>query len=324
MNKVKHKRYKNFAGPVLYGHTRMAQPADDTFLEKLVYVTAMVESGGFYGSVFMADGTGITGGLCQHVAILPRQMEYGGFWKLMAFIDAFFPVIYYDLGDLLIEEGWTFQPDGRLRDYTTDIEVPPFVFRQAVTPRHGVVPPPEGYPDPDDTDEEISMWRQAKLWCLAVHQILAQPATHRAQLIYECRHFQKMIERTHFKGILEGKRVGDVAFPNSATRSPFDDPRVELAMLVFLSFAVNAPKWAYTAFESALELQGYQGQVPLMKSKQSRLFARELIKQLERVGGSKWDDDRKYGRYQRTRDVLKTMFDSDVVDDVMPEDLPEE
>lgn len=319
MNKVKHRKYKEFAGPVLYGRHEMQKPdQSDPFLEKLVYLTAKVESGGYFGSVFMADGTGITAGLCQHVSVLPKQMKWGDLWKLVAFIDCFFPVVYYDLGELLLEQEWEFQPDGVLRDDTNQVAVPPGVFRNTVTPTQGVVP------------EEGWAWDTAKLWCLAVHQLFSHPNTQRAQIIYECRHFQKMIDRMHFRGVLDGKMVRHSAFHRgSADPKPFDNPHVELAMLVFLSFAVNAPKWAYTAFDSALATHGYNGHVPtnmsgsLAVDAQGRLFACELVKSLEQVGGSKWDDDRKWGRYQRTRDVLKTMFDSDVVDDVMPADIPE-
>ncbi len=316
MDKVKHRKYKDFAGPVLYGHDEMQKPdQSDPFLEKLVYLTAKVESGGYFGSVFMADGTGITAGLCQHVSVLPKQMRWGDLWKLVAFIDCFFPVAYYDLGELLLEQDWEFQPDGVLRDDTNQVAVPPGVFRNTVTPTQGVVP------------EEGPAWRTAKLWCLAVHQLFSHPNTQRAQVLYECRHFQKMIERTHFRGVLGGKMVSTLAFPTGVTRSmPFEDPHVELAMLVFLSFAVNAPKWAYQALERAIRSHGIgEGFVPTTDCMPGRakLFAAALIKELEQVGGSKWDDDREYGRYQRTRKVLLTMFDQGVVSDVMPADIPE-
>ena len=328
----KHKKYKKYSGPVLYGRDKIDIEMDTTwddapFLEKLVYITATVESGGFYGSVFMADGTGITAGLCQHVAILPRRMQWGGFWKLMAFIDCVFPVYHYDLSRLLEEQGWFFQPDCVLRGYD-DIPVPVHVFRNTVTPVDGAVP--DGGPELEDSVR----------WCKAVRQIFAHPHTYRAQLMYECRHFQKMIERNHFRrnsassaslfwnsfhGVLDGKRVSDVAFPRGVTcQTPFEDPHIELAMLVLLSFAVNAPKWAYTALDKTLKFHGHNGMVPLDGHTRSRLFACELVKNLEQAGGTKWDDDRKYGRYQRTRNVLNEVFDDKVIDLVMPKDLPEE
>ena len=327
--KVKHKKYKTFAGPVLYGRTRMNQPdADDSFLERLVYVTSVVESGGFYGSIFMADGTGITGGLCQHVSVLPKSMAWGDFWKLIAYIDSFFPVAYYDLGELLDDEGWTFQPDGVLRDVENNIEVPASLFRNTVTPLDGTVPELADGQSPVDRNR----WLKAKEWCLAAHQILAQPTTHRPQLIWECRQAQKRIQKTRFHGLLKGKSVEAAAFPRGlGYHTPFGVPHVEVAMLVFLSFAVNAPKWAYTAFDDVLQVHGHNGFVPCtlgggyeVLDARGRLFAVELIKALEQAGGTKWDDDRRYGRYQRTRDVLLTMYDEDVIADVMPKDLPEE
>ena len=74
-----------FAGVRIRGKEPMQEIAVPSHLHKAAWLTAGVESGFKYGTVISYDGTGITAGIHQAVAVYPRHLDdQGPLWKLTA------------------------------------------------------------------------------------------------------------------------------------------------------------------------------------------------------------------------------------------------
>lgn len=298
----------------------------------------MVETGGMYGAIVGYDGTGITAGLDQHIAVYPKELAHedynaeddqGSLWKLLRRLEVVDGSESYnraitDLWVKLMEESWYIAQDGVLRydddgayvfpdgtEKTITAGDPVFGahIRNVLSPPHGTVP--EDGPD----------WEQAREIATLVHNVMVHPDGFKAQMEFGKEH---LVERTkvrrarvkkksHWYKVVEagygGREVTSLVLGRNW------DEETDLALCVYQSHSVNAPAIANRLLVQAWLDQPGEG------------FPRRLIQLLGTSTYGRWDDDIKYGRYQRTR---RAAMDSGLwsqslfvgSNTIMPEDLP--
>lgn len=351
--KVTHRKFRSYSGPVIKGVGDPIPPPDEPRLlhhiDRAFWLTMMVESGGKPGAVMMADGTGCTIGLDQHIAVFPKELadedfnagdDQGTLWKLLRRLEAVrSSQSYHDtleqLWGMFAEQGWYVAQDGTLR-YTRarevgmglaikQVEAGDLVFgrhiRNTLTPREGKVPPSGQH------------WEQAKAWAKAFHALTSHPGGIAAQVEYGVEHLVKRSKRRRIKvpnTIGKGARknpfrwrgleeLGYGGHEITSLQVGDDFPEeVDLAMCVYQSHSVNAPAIANKLLARA---------VAKHPGRNHDKFARVLISLLGNSSFGRWDDDIEHGRYQRTRSAARasglwsrSLFDG--ANAIMPRDLP--
>jgi len=318
------KKWKDFSGPWCKGRYEHEEPphfgvtevdhlaADQTLFhsphwDRVSYLTAMVESGGRFGTCIMYDGTGITAGIHQAVAVYPRNLKaQGPLWKLLWRMDNFIPLPYFPLWGYLEEEGWQLGPKGlthaHLGRLITGREI-----RVAIAPNDGKVP------------RRGRKFDIAEKWLNAMWEIFEMVDGRRSQVLFG---LENMMDFAQTVDIKEGWTIEDYAYHGRVEQhDPFDLPEVDLAMAHFWCNWVNAPSKAKQIFRQCVQ-RIYKDPVK---------GACALIHKLGTSTYGRWDDDigrgegRKYkSRYQRFREVARDIYPEELFepDGVMPDDLP--
>jgi len=335
-------QFRSYSGPRILGADPMPAPVGHTdelsHVARAYWLTTKVETGAKFGAVVMYDGTGVTGGPDQHVAVYPKELanedynaadDQGGLWKLMRRLeyadgDSSYHVAVSRLWMALGAHGWYVSQDGALR-YTDDTEdaagrarkagdlVNGNEIRDALTPTGGRVP------------RSGPAWDKARSWALMFNEVLAHPDGHRAQIEFGKEH---LVERVQSRRINLGtkakpswKKLSGI-YPAEVSSLRVGgaswDEGLDLAMCVYQSHSVNAPAIANRCLARAVKLQGgiTRGDFP-----------EKLISYLGTSTYGRWDDDIKNGRYQRTRSAARAsglwsrgLFDGPAA--IMPRDLP--
>ena len=211
------KQFRSYSGLVVRGAGEPLEPPSTALVDgspgeqhvaRAFWLTAKVETGAKFGACVAYDGTAMTAGLDQHIAVYPRELAYedydakddqGGLWKLLRRMEVIsnvhYNVLLERLFGLLRDRGWYLAQDGVLR-YIEDQDVfrrrlegrsfvrevvagmPVFGFqiRDALTPVDGKVPKTGAR---RDTAEE---------WMQAFSLVFAHDATYRAQVDFGMEH----------------------------------------------------------------------------------------------------------------------------------------
>lgn len=323
---VKWGSYGKYSGPYIIGtrNTPVVAAPDPgaPFMMRAFWLTSMAECLARFGVVNMRDGTGVTAGLHQAVACLPRSTKAQGdlfkmLWRLNQCVD----LEETRVGSLLAGQDWFLGAAGVLVD-AAGRPVSGSEFRAVVTPPGGVTPN-EG---PD--------WRQARLWAVAFHELFVDERTHRAQILCGMEWLTKRVCRSRNDKYLHGATIEEVAFRDGAhSGEPFMTPEADLAHALLMSFAVNAPTWAFQAYDASLKKAHRRKKITYSEANLKNggyvhdltddpRFAKDLIKALANKS-KKWDDDVRGSRYHRSRDAAMDIWESYLFEDrgVMPADL---
>lgn len=342
---VKYGKFRSYSGPIIRGTDPMPSPSGsraDHHVDRAFWLTAMVESGGKIGAVMAADGTGMTIGLDQHIAVYPRELAHedynakddqGSLWKLLYRLETVRSSQSYHkavdvLWDMLLKEGWFVAQDGVLRylhdqevtvgPKTLEVDAGDVVFgaqiRDVFTPPGGKVP------------QKSDNWQRSKRWALAFHAITSHFGAEAAQISYGQEHLVKRTKRRRLKidmgagkkprwGKLE-KMGYDNREVSSLKLGDTWSEDMDLALCVYQSHSVNAPSIANKCVVRARK-----------KASTDAAFAKWLLRFLGNNSYGRWDSGIKHGRYQRTRSAArasglwpKSLFDGPRA--IMPRDLP--
>jgi hypothetical protein len=305
-SKVKWKQFKNYSGPAIYGKKKFKYY--DGFFNhwsRAVWLVSQVESGGRFGSVCMYDGTGITSGLIQAVAVYPRELanedddpadDQGPLWQMLQMIKTNNPGVLLELESELRKSplcGWKLD-NGKVIDLETGNLINGRIIREIFTPCEGTVPKWGLY------------WEYSKIRALIFHRIFNNQKTFQSQIDYGVKHFKKLAKRK-VKG-LKNKTVSDILYPANFDASNFmvtDDP-TDLAAAVFYSYAINAPRKAFEILRISDHV--FKSQNPFPVSKQKKSFHEILISNLAVEDYGRWHFLHKNGRYQRTRNAAMKVW----------------
>lgn len=322
---IKYGKYGKYSGPYIIGTrntpTVAAPDLETPFMTRAFWLTIMAESLGRFGVVNMRDGTGVTAGLHQAVGCLPKSLKAQGplfelLWRLNTVID----LSVTRVGSLFEGECWALAPGGTLVD-EAGRPVTGRRFRDVVTPPGGQTP------------KEGSEWRTARAWAAAFHELFADSTTHRTQILFGVEALHRNVCRFRANKYLQGHTVEEVGFKGNAKYPyPFDSEEADLAHALLLSFAINAPTWAFQVYNVEIKRVAKNLNMDaVIEGKFKDLhnlidtenFGRRLIGSLTKKS-VKWDDDVRGSRYQRSRAAAMQVWSSHLFDEggVMAEDLP--
>lgn len=231
----------------------------------------------------MYDGTAVTAGLHQAIAVYPRDLKtQGPLFSLLRRLDYVVPVPYY-LGELMDEHGWFVADDSQLRMRTSGEPVEPRVIRDTLTPVGGIVP------------KSGPQWTQARRWAVAFHLLFSLDASLPVQTKYGIEHFIKKAKRQRHQKLDRHTIEQLFYFDECLNPDVFaDNPGLDLAMAMFWQCSVNGPAPAVTRLAKTWE------QEPFVKEPE---FARKLIRALGTASYGRWDGARYDRAYKYARMV---------------------
>lgn len=313
MTKILHRKFRKYSGPMIRGEGTLEIPSgaiETSHVHRAFYLTAKVETGAKFGSIVMYDGTAVTAGLDQHIAVYPRELanedfnakdDQGGLWKLLRRMeviqDTHYNMLLSRLFGLLRSHNWYLAQDGVLRYYddgsianravAAGDTVFGFHIRAELTPAVGTVP------------KKGPFWEQSAEFAYAFHRVFGHPATRVTQTEFGMEH---LVKRTKRRRLNMGTKKRPIwhnleksSYLTEVTALRVDEGQwsqpIDLAMSVYQSNSVNAPSIANKALARAIKRCRGSWEA----------IAKELIQNLGNNTYGRWDDDLKTGRYQRTR-----------------------
>lgn len=315
--KVSWQSYNKYSGPLIRSNVLVPAPVGPRSLfhiDRAYWLTAKVETGGTFGTVMAYDGTGMTAGPDQHIAVYPTELanedfnpedDQGGLWQLVRRLETvgtsptYLEALQTLQKNLLLANLYVGQ-DGKVR-YKADATLP--IAGRALTVRagsttHGAYLRDLLTPIGGKVPKVGPNWTQASNWALTFHKLFAHPDGYKAQLEFGKEH---LVQRTKGRKIPSGAgaaTIEEVVYQQELTNISVGlngfTPAVDLALCVFQSHSVNAPAIAITALKIATE-----GRRPLLNAD----FAKKLIAALGNNTYGLWNDNLPNGRYQRTRDI---------------------
>lgn len=320
MTKVRHRSYGKYSGPQILGTSTLKFDLDSSsHWSRVLYLTSLVESGAKFGSITMYDGTAVTAGLHQAIAVYPKELaaedfyaedDQGSLWRLIRKLELVSDLPEYtSLSARLADNNWYVAQDGTLR-YISDskvkisgknvsVDAGDQVFgaeiREEFTPRKGKVP------------ASGPLWKQSSAWALLFHKLFSSPTTFDAQIEFGADHFLSMSS---------SRKIGSSTIHDLLYTGDSLSPSYDLALCVFWSHSVNAPSIAFRLLYSCLS------SIPKPSENQDE-FSRKLLSSLASSTYGRWHWSDKGGRWQRTRKFAKEMWDSAlfVASGVMPYSL---
>lgn len=294
-----------------------------THQERASWLTAQVESGGKFGNVMNYDGTGLTAGIHQAVAVYPRDLKAtGSLWGLLGDIRVAakakspIPPQWTAIENMFEKEGIVFAVDNCLRWENTGKKLNGEDIRVFFNGnKNGVM------------SEDPSLRHKLENLAILFHELFSAGWTFDAQVNFGIKHFANWADRkmrfckTNLKKYTINQFVYQYICGNdfAGVVGGVVPPVMDLAMSVFWSHSVNAPGEALKMFCRAAD------KVNTATGRDMNDFPKVLIKQLGTDQYGRWDDDIKNGRYQRTRAFAmkiwpKELFEGDKA--VMPNNFP--
>jgi len=313
--------YGKYAGLKCNGAESMDDVTTDLHLDRASWLTAQVESGGKFGTVINYDGTGMTAGIHQAIAVYPRALDdnlkandQGPLWRLLNRIWSLHDTrVLASVRDTLIANmdryGMILSPEGKCLDAPTGDLLSGKAIRNIFTGDASGVMPSSG-----------PKRRQAEEWVELFHDLFACHETFRSQLRFGEEHFVKRCERTKLRfckvDSFKETTIREVCYPCALPRVDSEGytPDWDLAMCVYWSHSVNAPGMALRKICKALDLTK-------LKLDMDKDFPRVLLKILADTKYGRWHRSIAGGRYQRTRNYAMKIFPENLfvgLDAIMP------
>jgi len=319
--------FNSYAGPRITGTQEFLLPDNAGHWERVLWLTSMVESGGRFGAITMYDGTAVTAGLHQAIAVYPRELadedfnardDQGSFFQLLRLLQSFaeFPELQ-NLLNRFRERGWVLNRDGSLRylaDGKTQVRsqtknvkagdlVYGFEIRETFTPNQGTVP------------ASGAAWEQSKSWALDFQKVFAHPESFKAQVEFGAEHFENAARNKKIEVAGVSKTIEQWLYNGHLADFKSPTQAYDLALAVFWSHSVNGPSIAYQILSQAIS--------QVDPSSNPDQFARVLLRLLGRKKYGRWHFSETNGRWQRTRQTARKVWPSALFanDGVMPPTL---
>jgi len=316
--------FKKYAGVRIRGKEPIPLPRSGKHLDRAVWLTAQVESGGSFGCVMNYDGTGMTASIGQAIAVYPRGLaddikanDQGPLWKVLHRIEmsGIVNAPFIRLEQALKDVGWAISNDGKCRWIETGGLVPGRNIRREFTGDFDGIMPVRG------NDRA-----RAQRWVMLFHDLFAHPATFNIQLALEKEHFVKRASRVKLHYCRDEFWAGRTV-QSAIYRSTHIDQvsakvlgmEMDLAMAMYWSNSVNAPSFALKRFCRQVVDKKLTADEPGPE------VAKWIIRKMGNTPFARWDDDIKNGRYQRTRRYAMKLWPRHLFvgpEAIMPGDLP--
>jgi len=308
--------FRDYRGLSIKGTVILGMEDSSVHLDEISWLTAQVESNGRFGSVMNYDGTGITAGIHQAIAVYPRALrdnnlknDQGPLWRLLTRLRSVGLTGFID--DHLDEYGVYLSNDSKCLWTSNGKLVSGNFIREMFTGDSSGVMPLSG-----------KGRRECARWVKEFHEAFSDDAGFGVQIHFGSEHFEKMSRKSlRFCSDTEvsERSILDV-FYDGVPLSLIDDlpDHYSLAMSMFWSHSVNAPGYALKRLCRQVVDKHLQDVLDKNKS-----ASRAIIRALGDTPFARWDDGLKNGRYQRTRAYAKRRWDASLFGDdgVMPKEL---
>lgn len=316
--------FNKYSGLKIKGETPI-ELESTLHLDLASYITTQIESGGVYGTVMNYDGTGMTAGSHQAIAVFPRNASdgiesQGPLWKLLSRMMALdpTPLALVDIIDEMYDANLVLGEDGKVRYQKTGA----YAAGESLQDFFGT---PGGVLVERGADR-----KRAEIMISLFHDLFSCPSTFKLQERYGLEHFVKASERSKLRfskvprtrGLTIQEMIYDPMVEQhvSLVDSEFMSPELNLAMCMFWSYYVNAPGMALKKLCQAIDA------VDRRTSTWEEDLPRMIVRKLGTSSYGRWDDDIDNGRYQRTRsETLKLdIFPKELFhkSGIMPKDFP--
>lgn len=319
--------FNSYSGPRILGTEDFLLVPNAGHWERVLWLTSMVESGGRFGAITMYDGTAVTAGLHQAVAVYPRELadedfnaqdDQGSFFQLLRLLQSLsdFPELQ-QLLERFRARGWTLSRDGTLRylaagktqirGHSKTVAAGDLVYgyeiREEFTPHQGVVP------------STGASWNRSKAWALDFQKVFSHPSSFRAQIEFGAQHFEKVARNKIIHTTQYSKSIERWLYGGNLDNFQSASPSYDLALAVFWSHSVNAPTVAYKILADAI--------VAADPGTDPDKFAATLLRLLGQKRYGRWHFSETNGRWQRTRQNARKVWLSSLFakDGVMPQTL---
>ncbi len=316
--------FKKFAGVRKRGVVPIALPETNLHIDRAVWLTCLVESGGRFGCVINFDGTGMTASIGQAIAVYPRGLgdetkknDQGPLWRVLNRLNQLNDNIYVGplayLNSDLRDIGWFVSPDNKCRSIRTGKLISGQAIRKEFTGSADGVMPVKGQDR-----------KRAERWVKSFHDVFASLSTHDLQLALEKEHFVKRADRVKLRFCKDRSKrlytLQDLIYEpehiSSITVNQMGS-EMDLAMAMYWSHSVNAPGFALKKFcRQVIDKKIKPGETEL-----GRDLAKYIIKKLGKTSFGRWDVNIEHGRYQRTRTHAMKLWPRDLFvgkDAIMP------
>jgi hypothetical protein len=316
VSRAKVVNFRDYRGLQINGTVLLGSDGLNTHLDEVSWLTAQVESNGRFGSVMNYDGTGMTAGIHQAIAVYPRAVrdnnlknDQGPLWKLMSRMKSVGLLVAIE--SHLEEYGVYLSSDSKCLWNREGKIVEGKFIRSMFTGDEGGVMPTSGRGR-----------RECTRWVKEFHEAFSDEAGFGVQLHYGAEHFEKMSRkplRYCHDDEISGRSILDVFYGGTPLSSTVDLPEhYSLAMSMFWSHSVNAPGFALKKLCRQVADKYLQDVVD-----KTETASRAIIQALGDTPFARWDDDLKNGRYQRTRTYAKRKWAAHLFGDdgVMPKNI---
>lgn len=290
--------YKNYAGLVVAGREPLDVPKG-RHIERASWLTAQVESNGKFGTVISYDGTGLTAGIHQAIAVYPRELvlpddgnaldDQGPLWKLLdRCLQALDQEPYaVEVKEAFYDVGWELA-HGTLRSTDHGRAVNGREIRDQFTGSADGCMPARG-----------KGRQRAEAWAKLFHHFFSEEFTFPIQVGWGEEKLVKCVERMklrHSPAKKWRRWTPQEFFYEDLVASvvPSVDlaPEFDLAMCVWLSYTVNAP---------AIAIRVLAKLTTVFNNDSITAFSAALLRRLGTSSFGRWGADVKNGRYHRTR-----------------------
>lgn len=305
MTRVRRVTFRSYAGPSIKGSEPWEIEGPVDHWARVLWLTSKVESGGKFGAITMYDGTAMTAGLHQAIAVYPKELRHedfaakddqGSLWKLLRMIEMVpnFPELE-ELWAAFAEENWYVATDGKLRyleDATVKVKsrnrrvtagdmVYGFEIREAFTPNQGKTP------------ARGAKWEQSKRWAHLFHAVFSNPKSFKAQTKFGQEHFHRYCRNKRIKASDERKSISEWLYEGRHLNPSVSTEELDLALAVLWSHSVNGPAIAWKLLRQTLSRHD-----PI---EDPSSFSRDILRRLGRSNYGRWNHTVKNGRWARTR-----------------------
>lgn len=316
--------FNKYSGLRIKGRIPLEMKAKDplviskSHIEMAFYITAVIESGGVFGTVINYDGTGMTAGIHQAIAVYPKNLKaQGPLWKLLSrmYVLPETPLSLINIREELHDFGLDLTADGVVRNESGN-PVSGTVLRKFFGTPQGKLGKGE---DRARAEQVIQLF----------HGLFSDERTHGLQVASGTEHFLKIAERTKLRfskaprtkcSNIQQQIYGPLTDKHfSMLRTEDMSPELNLAMCLYWSYLVNAPGMALKKMCKTLDA------IDRRTTGWGDKFSRLLVRNLGTSSYGRWDDDIDSGRYQRTRRVMMMgLFDAALFRKgaIMPKDFP--
>lgn len=287
--------FNSYSGYRCSGTVPLGDCLSDSIMDLASWLTAQVESGGMFGTIISYDGTGVTAGIHQAVAVFPKTLTQGPLWELLDKCRTVCPDGFDELRKVALDPfGWELK-NGKLTRNGT-IVTGKEIRKIYSGSENGVLP------------NSLAIQKTCEGIILAFHEFFINPLTFPVQLAFGEKEFEVQLKKKlRFSKNYVEQSLYDI-FPQIRTYDKKDE--LSLALSLYLSHSVNAPGQALVEMGRIIDRLKWDSQNPM----HMEYFAKQTVYVLGNSSYGRWNYTISNGRYGRSRTFAMKLWPQEYFD----------